>query len=62
MNIRLFLKGVLLYATFLCFLIAIMGIESLCDKGYLIETVLIILGLIYYCKRVISSKELDSLL
>lgn len=61
MNIKLFLKGVLLYVTFLVCFLAIGSIDSLYDKGYFFETIIVVAGLIYSCKKTISEKEFDIL-
>ena len=61
MNTKLFLKGVLLYTTFIVCMLAIGGIDSLYDNGYFFETILIIGGLIYLCKKIIAEEELNTL-
>ncbi len=61
MNIKLFLKGVLFYTTFLVCMLAIMGIDSLYDNGYFLETILVVGGLIYLCKKIISEEEFNIL-
>lgn len=62
MNTKLSLKGILLYVTITICILAIGGIDSIYDKGYLIETIIIILSLIYLCKKVITREELKILL
>lgn len=61
MNTKLFIKGVLLYTTFIVCVIVIGGIDSLYDKGYLFESILIIGGFIYLCKKTISEEEFNIL-
>lgn len=61
MNIKLITKGVLLYITFLSCIIAAMGIDSLFDKGYIIETACIIVGLVYLCEKNITEEEFNTL-
>lgn len=61
MNIKLFFKGVLLYVTLLICMLTAMGIDSLYDQGYFIWAVIIVAGLIYWCKKIITKEELDIL-
>lgn len=61
MNTKLFLKGVLLYITFIVCMLAIGGIDSLYDNGYFFETILVAGGLIYLCKKTISEEEFNIL-
>ncbi len=61
MKIKLFLKGILLYITFIVSLLAIGGIDSLYNNGYLFETIMIVATLIYLCKEIISEEEFDIL-
>ncbi len=61
MNTKLFLKGVLLYTTFIVCVLAIGGIDSLYDNGYFFETILVVGGLIYLCKKTISEEDLKTL-
>ena len=61
MNTKLFLKGVLLYTTFIVCMLAIGGIDSLYDNGYFFETIFVVGGLIYLCKKTISEEEFNIL-
>ena len=61
MNIKLFLKALLLYTTFIVCMFAAMGIDSLYDKGYFVWTIIIVAGLIYWCKKVITEEEFNTL-
>lgn len=61
MNIKLFFKGLLLYVTIFICMLATMAIESLYDKGYLIYAVIIVTGLIYWCRKIITEKEFNAL-
>ena len=61
MNIKLFLKGILFYITFATCMLAAASIDSLCDKGYLVETIIIVAGLIYWCKKSITEEEFNTL-
>lgn len=61
MNAKLFLKGVLLYITFIVCMLAVGGIDSLYDNGYFFETILVVGGLIYLCKKIISEEEFEIL-
>lgn len=61
MNIKLIIKGMLLYITFLFCIIAAMGIDSIYDKGYFIQTATIMISLIYLCERYITEEEFNTL-
>lgn len=61
MNTKLIIKGVLLYATFLFCIIAAMGIDSIYDKGYFIQTAVVMIGLIYLCEKYITEEEFNTL-
>lgn len=62
MNTKLLLKGVLLYTTFVVCILAIGGIDSLYDNGYFFETVAVVVGLIYLCKKTITEEEFNTLI
>lgn len=61
MNTKLFLKGVLLYTTFIVCMLAIGGIDSLYDNSYFFETIIVAVGLVYLCKKAISEEEFNIL-
>lgn len=61
MNTKLFLKGALLYITFIVCFLVIGGIDSLYDEGYFFETIIVVAGLIYLCERTISKEEFEVL-
>lgn len=61
MNTKLFLKGVLLYTTFIVCMLAIGGIDSLYDNSYFFETIIVVVGLVYLCKKAISEEEFNIL-
>lgn len=61
MSITLFLKGLLLYVTTLLCMLAVISIDSLCDQGYFMWTIIIVAGLIYWCKKVITEEEFNTL-
>ena len=42
-------------------MLAIGGIDSLYDNGYFFETILVVGGLIYLCKKTISEEEFNIL-
>lgn len=62
MNIRLFLKGVLLYTTFIVYILSAMGIDDIYNKGYFLIDIVICAGLIYACYKTINKEELTTLL
>lgn len=57
MTNKIILKGVLLYATFLYIFIILLGIESIVDKGYTVESTTIAGLAIYLCNKTISKRE-----
>lgn len=61
MKIKLILKGVLFYFTFALSVLAMAGIDSICDNGFFIETIITIVCLIYLCRKTISEEEFDIL-
>lgn len=58
-NIKLILKGILLWITILTIVIFITGIDSICDNGYFIPMIILCVILGYSCYRTISEKELE---
>lgn len=62
MNIELILKGVLLYVTFIVCMLVMACIDSIHDDIYFVEAVLIVAGLIFWCKKVITEEEFKILL
>lgn len=62
MNTKLFLKGVLLYITFIVCFLAIGGIDSLCDNGYLFETFITTTSLIFLCRKTITKEEFNKII
>ncbi len=61
MTNKLIYKGVLLYATFLYIFIILLGIESIVDNGYIIESTIIACIAIYLCHKTISKQEYKKL-
>lgn len=57
MNIELIFKGMLLYVTFIVCMLVMAGIDSIYDNGYFVEAILIVAGLIFWCKKVITEEE-----
>lgn len=61
MNIKLFLKGLLLYTTILVCVLMVMCIDSLYDKGYFAGTIIVAAGLVYWCRKIITEEEFNTL-
>lgn len=61
-RIILVFKGILLYTTFILCIFSIMGIDYICDKGYLLADILICTGMVYLCYKAINKSDLETLL
>lgn len=61
MNTKLLLKGVLFYTTFIVCMLAVGGIDYLYDNSHFFKTTIVVGGLIYLCKKVISKEEFETL-
>jgi hypothetical protein len=60
-TIIIVLKGVLLYATLLVFILFITGVDSIYDNGYFIHSIIICAILFYACCKLINAEELDTI-
>lgn len=60
-NIKLILKGILLWVTILITILFISSIDSIIDNGYLFYDIAIIIILIFTCYKVITEKEVEIL-
>lgn len=61
MKTRLLYKKILLYITILiCILISI-SIDDLYEQGYLIISILVVIGLIYGCKKAITKEDFNKI-
>lgn len=62
MNIKLFLKAVLLYSTIAVCIIAAACIDSLLESKWdFIQAAVVITGLICWCKSVITKEDCDTI-
>ena len=60
-KIKLVLKGILLYITFIICIFSAMGIDSIYDQGYFLIDIVICAGLVYACYKTINEEELNIL-
>ena len=60
-TIKLIIKGVLLYVTFLLSFFFLAGVDSIYDNGYFIRFIIVIIALCYICYKTISKEELKIL-
>lgn len=60
-TIKLIIKGVLLYVTFLLSFFFLAGVDSIYDNEYFIQFIIVIIALCYICYRTISKEELKIL-
>lgn len=59
--IKLIIKGVLLYVTFLLSFFFLAGVDSIYDNGYFLQFVITIISMYYICHKTISKEELKKL-
>ena len=59
--IKLIIKGVLLYVTFLLSFFFLAGVDSIYDNGYFLHFITIIISMCYICYKSISKEELKKL-
>lgn len=57
--IKIILKGILFYSTFILCILFVCGIDSIYEQGYLFIGLFVIISLIYLCKTIISEEEID---
>lgn len=55
------LKGLLLYTTIIAIVLYICAVESLLINGYLLISTLIVIGLIYSCKKTLTKQDINTL-
>lgn len=60
--VKLIIKGILLYTTFIVAFLYVAGIDSIYDEGYFLIATAIVALLIYICKCTITEEELNILL
>lgn len=56
------LKGLLFYITIISFVLTVLSIDSLYDKGYLFIQILLLILLVLICSKVISKEDAKKLL
>ena len=61
-KIKLVFKGILFYTTAIAAMLFICGVDGICDKGYLTESIIIIAGMIYACYKYITEEEYNIIL
>lgn len=59
--IKLIIKGVLLYVTFLLSFFFLAGVDSIYDNGYFLQFIIAIISMYYICHKTISKEELKKL-
>lgn len=59
--IKLIIKGVLLYITFLLSFFFLAGVDSIYDNGYFLQFIIAIISMYYICHKTISKEELKKL-
>ncbi len=60
-TIKLIIKGVLLYVTFLLSFFFLAGVDSIYDNGYFLQFIITIISMCYICYKTISKEELKKL-
>lgn len=60
-KIKLIIKGILLYVTIFAIILLVTGIDSICENGYFIYSILICILLCYACYKSISKEEAEIL-
>lgn len=61
MRIKLILKGVLLWITAFAVMLFILGVDSIYDNGYFIQSLIAIAAMCYACYKLISEEELEKI-
>lgn len=61
-KIKMILKGILLYTTFIVCIFFIMGIDNIYDNSYFLIDIVLCAGLIFLCKWTISEEEINTIL
>ena len=56
------LKGLLFYITVISFILTVLSIDSLYDKGYLFIQIPLLILLIFTCSKIISKEDVKKLL
>lgn len=61
-KLKLILKAILLYSTFIFCAFSVMAIDDIYDKGFFFIDIIICIALIYNCEKCITKKDSDILL
>ena len=56
------LKGLLFYITIISFVLTVLSIDSLYDKGYLFIQIPLLILLVFICSKIISKEDAKKLL
>ena len=56
------LKGLLFYITVISFVLTVLSIDSLYDKGYLFIQIPLLILLVFICSKIISKEDVKKLL
>ena len=56
------LKGLLFYITVISFILTVLSIDSLYDKGYLFIQIPLLILLVFICSKIISKEDVKKLL
>lgn len=59
--IKMIFKGMLFYITILVTMIFLMGVDSICDQGYLFYGIMLVAALVFVCYKTINREELEVL-
>lgn len=57
MRVKLILKGMLLWITAFAAVIFILGVDSIYDNGYLFQTLIAVVVMVFCCYKLISEEE-----
>ena len=60
-KLKLILKAILLYSTFIFCTFSLMAIDDIYDKGFFLIDVIICVALIYGCEKYITKEDVDIL-
>ena len=60
-RLKLILKGMLLWITAFAVILFISGVDSICDNGYFIHSIIVCAVLCYTCYKLLSEEEFEIL-
>ena len=58
---KFIIKGILLWTTAFVTMFFIAGIDSICDNGYFLQTLIVVVMMIFCCYKLLSEKEFEVL-